>query len=185
MKEKIAITNRHLCEGDFLAQVEKICQSHPHKLILREKDLSEAEYTALARAVLPIAEENGVKFTVHQFISVGIEMNHPSIHLPMAIFRTHIQEIRSAFTEITVSVHSLEEALEAEDLSADGVIFGHIFPTKCKENLKPRGLNALSALCEAVSIPVYALGGLTEENIPDVLACSVAGLCQMSEYMRM
>lgn len=88
------------------------------------------------------------------------------------------------FNIIGASVHSLEEAMEAERLSASYVVAGHIFPTDCKAGLLPRGTGFLKEICENVHIPVYALGGINDNNEELVKECGADGACRMSGYMR-
>lgn len=85
---------------------------------------------------------------------------------------------------IGTSVHSLEEALEAERLGVSYVTAGHIFSTECKPGLEPRGLTFLKKICEGVKIPVYAIGGIHPENLEKIAQTGAAGACMMSEFMR-
>ena len=83
-----------------------------------------------------------------------------------------------------VSVHTVEEAINAERLGADGLIAGHIFVTDCKKGLAPRGLDFLKEVCDAVSIPVFAIGGIDDSNSDIVRLAGAQGECRMSWYMR-
>lgn len=74
------------------------------------------------------------------------------------------------------SVHSVEEARQAQAAGASYVTFGHIFPTKSKPGLPPQGTDALFQVVQSVSIPVLAIGGITAENIDLVLATGCAGI---------
>lgn len=84
-----------------------------------------------------------------------------------------------------MSVHSVEQAVRAQQLGADFLIAGHIFPTDCKPGLPPRGLEFLGQVCRAVTIPVYAIGGITPENAPLAVKAGAAGVCIMSGAMKM
>lgn len=94
------------------------------------------------------------------------------------------QKILQGMKVIGTSVHSLEEALEAERLGASYVTAGHIFPTECKPGLEPRGLEFLQKICEGVKIPVYAIGGIHPDNLEKIAQTGAAGACMMSEFMR-
>lgn len=83
-----------------------------------------------------------------------------------------------------VSVHSQDEAIEAERLGADALIAGHIFVTDCKKGLEPRGLDFLRKICENVSIPVFAIGGIDDNNTELVKQAGAQGECRMSWYMK-
>lgn len=182
--KRIAITNRHLCQGDFLEKIEQICASKPkpHRLILREKDLSPKAYFDLAQKCSKVTQTHNL--TAHFFWKEARTLGLQRIHLPMFLFLNHISEIRKDFTEIGVSVHSLEEALQAETQGADYVIYGHVFETDCKKDLPPRGLGELEEICRLLTIPVYGLGGITPENETSVLKVGASGVCQMSSYMK-
>lgn len=86
--------------------------------------------------------------------------------------------------ETWVSVHTVEEARNAEKLGADGLIAGHIFVTDCKKGLAPRGLDFLKEVCDAVSIPVFAIGGIDDSNSDLVRLAGAQGECRMSWYMK-
>ena len=83
------------------------------------------------------------------------------------------------------SVHSVEDAIEAEKLGASYLTAGHIFATDCKRGLPPRGMEFLKQVCETVNIPVYAIGGigLNDGKIDSVCECGAAGACIMSAFM--
>lgn len=103
----------------------------------------------------------------------------------MRKFLALTDEQRAAFDMIGVSTHTVEEAIAAEKLGADYVITSHIFPTDCKMGVPPRGLTHLHDVCEAVSIPVYALGGIHPDNADLCFEQGAAGVAMMSEYMRL
>ena len=112
-----------------------------------------------------------------------MELHHDKIHLSLKDFRENPQ-IREKFSLVGVSVHSLEEAKEAEALGADYVTAGHIFETDCKKGLKGRGLEFLRQVSQGVSIPVYAIGGISTENMEQVREAGANGVCIMSGFMK-
>jgi thiamine-phosphate pyrophosphorylase len=73
---------------------------------------------------------------------------------------------------------------EAVAAGADRIILGTIFQTECKKGLRGRGLSFVKEICEACPVPVYAIGGIKETNLGDVMAAGAAGGCMMSGYMR-
>jgi thiamine-phosphate pyrophosphorylase len=83
---------------------------------------------------------------------------------------------------VSVSCHSLEEAKAAR--GADMIILGTIFETDCKKGLKGKGLDFLREVCAAVSVPVYAIGGITPHRLPEIKKAGAAGGCMMSYFMR-
>ena len=77
----------------------------------------------------------------------------------------------------------MEEAKAAEANGCTYITAGHVFETGCKAGLPGRGLAFLKAVCGSVSLPVYAIGGITPQNMPDILNAGAAGGCMMSSLM--
>lgn len=176
MYKIISVTNRRLC-GDFFVRVREISESGA-EIILREKDLSETEYEKLAAEVMKIAPET----TLHTYVNAARRLGCKKIHLPMPILREKYAELTD-FKIIGASVHSVDEAEEAENLSASYVTAGHIFATDCKKGVPPRGLEFLAEVCGRVKIPVYAIGGIDPENARSAIDAGAAGVCFMSGLM--
>ena len=180
----ICVTNRSLCEGGFFERIEEIASCGVKAIILREKDLSAEEYRNLAEKFVGICRKHKVEAVLHSFADVAIELGVPAIHLSLEAFRKLDEERMKCFEKIGVSCHSVDDALEAERLGAAYVTFGHVFATDCKKGLEPRGLSALKKVCEAVMIPVYAIGGINYENIGLVFENGAGGACVMSGFMK-
>ena len=187
-REIIAVSNRHLCSRPFSEQIERVCQLHPRALILREKDLTEEEYAILAEQVLEICGTYQVPCILHTYWKVALDLHCTSIHLPLAQLRECRKQpdvTLKSFSQIGTSVHSVEDALEAQKLGATYITAGHIYATDCKKGLPPRGLDFLRDVCRAVDIPVYAIGGIKidQAQFTDILNCGAAGGCIMSGMM--
>ena len=86
--------------------------------------------------------------------------------------------------KIGTSIHSVEDAVFAESHGADYITAGHIFTTDCKKGLPGRGIDWLKSICHAVSIPVYAIGGISDANVSMLSDCNIAGYCMMSSSMK-
>lgn len=183
MSDILCVTNRGLCREDFLVRIRKIAEARPAGLILREKDLPEEEYRELARTTIQICDEYGTPCILHSFVNVAKELGVKAIHLPLLVLRTLSKEDREEFTTIGASCHSVEDAIEAESLGCTYITAGHIFDTDCKKGLPGRGLNFLQNVCESVAIPVYAIGGISEENFVEVIKVGASGACVMSKAM--
>lgn len=84
------------------------------------------------------------------------------------------------FQRVGLSVHSFDEAVEADSIGADYVTFGHVFTTQSHPGEPPRGLEALADIVERLTIPVLAIGGITAANVGEVLATGCAGVVVMS-----
>mgnify|MGYP002407240603 CR=1 FL=1 len=183
MFNMIAITNRGLCPGDFLTQIRRIAKANPYRIILREKDLSELNYLTLAGEVLSICAEEGAVCTLHTSFFAAKTLQCPRIHLPLHQLEQNRHQLEG-FVEIGASVHSVAEAKLAQRAGATYVTAGHVFTTDCKAGVPPRGLDFLQAVCEAVEIPVYGIGGIGPQNIKQIAESGAAGACIMSGFMK-
>lgn len=178
----ICVTHRLLCPDDFLERLDRIAAQHPYAIVLREKDLSESEYEALARDCLRICQKHDVPLNLNSQIAVAQRIGCDGIHLPFHLLLQHKNELED-FSRIGVSLHSPEEAAQLADTPATYVQAGHVFPTDCKAGVPPRGLSFLRAVCQATDLPVFGIGGITAERYPAVLQTGAAGACIMSGLM--
>ena len=185
----LAITNRLLCNNDFLAQLQDICSLNEKNsviksvsIVLREKDLSENEYKDLAAKVIKICEKSNTECILHNFYKVARELNCKKIHLHLHVLKSK-PDVCKEFKEVGVSIHSANEAIEAINLGATYITAGHIFATDCKKDILPRGLSFLSSVCSSVNIPVFAIGGISLENAQEAINAGADGICIMSGLM--
>lgn len=178
----ICVTHRLLCPDDFLERLDRIAAQHPYAIVLREKDLSESEYEALARDCLRICQKHAVLLNLNSQIAVARRIGCDGIHLPFHLLLQHKNELDD-FSRVGVSLHSPEEAAQLADTPATYVQAGHVFPTDCKAGVPPRGLSFLRAVCQATDLPVFGIGGINAERYPAVLQTGAAGACIMSGLM--
>ncbi|RNC29062.1 MAG: Thiazole tautomerase [Candidatus Dichloromethanomonas elyunquensis] len=178
----ICVTNRKICRDNFTQRIDQIAKGKPYAIILREKDLTISEYENLAKEINNICLENQVPLIIHQNIETAAKLELSFIHLSMPDLRKYKSDIK-LFSEIGTSVHSVHEAREAQELGASYVIAGHIFPTDCKKGVPPRGLSFLKDICDSVSVPVFAIGGITKDRVQGVTEAGAKGFCVMSEAM--
>ena len=195
------ITNRKLCENENLEkQIKKIFSAYEKKIILknfeivaltlREKDLDKNEYLNLVEKIYPICKRYGIDLILHQNYDLNLDekYNIEGIHLSYEIFKSLNKNIREKlikkYKRIGVSIHSFEEAKDVENLGATYVVAGHIFETDCKKGLEPRGLNFIKELSSILTIPIFAIGGINEENSNLVLNSGAFGVCMMSSLMK-
>lgn len=182
---RIAVTNRHLCKGDFLERIEWLAEGSEYDaILLREKDLTEDEYRVMAENVLAVCRRHEKRCILHNFWQTAMELNHPQIHLPLPVLEELPESEKSFFTEIGSSVHSIRQAEQAERFGVTYMCAGHIFQTDCKKGLAPRGLEFLKDICENAHVPVYGIGGITQRNERLVCENGAAGVCVMSGCMR-
>ena len=195
------ISNRKLCENENLEkQIEKIFSAYERKIILknfeivaltlREKDLNKNEYLKLIEEIYPICQKYKINLILHQNYDLNLDdkYNIEGIHLSYSIFKSLNENIKAElikkYKRIGVSVHSLNEAKEVESLGASYVVAGHIFETDCKKGLEPRGLKFIKDLSSALSIPIFAIGGIDEKNSLSVINNGAFSICIMSTLMK-
>ena len=195
------ISNRKLCENENLEkQIEKIFSAYERKIILknfdivaltlREKDLNKNEYLKLIEKVYPICQKYKINLILHQNYDLNLDDKYKidGIHLSYNIFKSLNENIKAElikkYKRIGVSIHSLNEAKEVESLGASYVVAGHIFETDCKKGLKPRGLKFVEDLSSALTIPIFAIGGIDEKNSLSVINNGAFSICMMSTLMK-
>ena len=180
MFELVCVTNRALCGDDFAARLAALAAAGVDKIILREKDLPEGEYIALARQALAAA---GDRLVLHSFPAACVALGAPRLHVPLHQLEAQ-PGLRGEVYLLGVSVHAPEESARAVSRGADYVTAGHVFATGCKRGLPGRGLDFLRATVQAAAIPVYAIGGIAADNLAAVRETGAAGACLMSGFMR-
>ena len=195
------ITNRKLCENENLEkQIEKIFSAYQRKIILenfeivsltlREKDLYKNEYLKLVEKIYPICQKYRIDLILHQNYDLRLDnkYNVEGLHLSYNTFKSLNKNIREElikkYKKIGVSIHSLDEAKEVENLGANYVVAGHIFKTDCKKGLEPRGLKFVENLSSILTIPIFAIGGINQENSHLVINSGAFGVCMMSSLMK-
>ena len=195
------ISNRKLCENENLEkQIKKIFSAYEKKIILknfeivaltlREKDLDKNEYLNLVKKIYPICEKYRIDLILHQNYDLNLDekYNIEGIHLSYSIFKSLNQNIKAElikkYKRIGVSIHSLDEAKEVENLGASYIVAGHIFETDCKKGLEPRGIKFVEDLSSTLTIPIFAIGGIDEKNSLSVINNGAFSICMMSTLMK-
>ncbi|ALQ39228.1 hypothetical protein RN87_01260 [Fusobacterium hwasookii ChDC F174] len=195
------ISNRKLCKNENLErQIEKIFLAYEKKIILknfeivsltlREKDLDKNEYLNLVEKIYPICKKHKINLILHQNYDLNLDDRYmiKGLHLSYEIFKSLNKNIREGlikkYKRIGVSIHSLDEAKEVENLGASYVVAGHIFETDCKKGLEPRGLKFVEELSSILTIPIFAIGGMNEKNSQSVIDSGAFSVCMMSSLMK-
>lgn len=184
----IVITNRHLVQGDFLEQLEKVTKLHPHALILREKDLTDDAYESLAKKVFDLCKREDITFFLHTKIEIARKIGCQNIHLSIPVLKglseTEKKALTEDFCEISISCHSMEDVEIAMAGGATQIILGTIFETECKKGVLGKGVEFVREICQKCPLPVYAIGGMDLQRLPLVIDAGAAGCCMMSGFMQ-
>lgn len=182
-KKIIAISDKSACKGDFLKRVERLARANIGAFILREKEMRENDYYDLAKEVLTICKKHKLMCFLHTFDKVALKLGHRYFHCPLKILRAEPRLVKY-FITIGTSVHSSDELLEAMNFGCNYAIFGHIFETLSKPFTPPKGVEQLKELCKLSTIPIYAVGGINENNVEQLANVGVAGVCMKSALMQ-
>ncbi|OUQ40144.1 thiamine phosphate synthase [Faecalibacterium sp. An121] len=177
-----AVTDRAWTGSQPLArQVEAALQNGATCLQLREKALDPAAFREEARQMAALCRRYGVPLIINDNVEVALACGAAGVHLgqqdmPIA------QARRMAGPDLILgaSAHTVQEALEAQAAGADYLGVGAVFSTSTKADASPLPLTTLREICAAVSIPVVAIGGITETNLLQLTGCGAAGVAVVS-----
>ncbi|MCW2276680.1 thiamine-phosphate kinase [Heliophilum fasciatum] len=179
------VTDRALCQGRPLTMiVEQALRGGVKVVQYREKTLPTREMIAEASQLKDLCERYGALFVVNDRIDVALAVAAPAIHLGQEDMPIkHARAILGDDVLIGISASSVEEAQIAERDGADYIGASAVFATPTKEEAPALGLAGLKAICQAVSVPVVAIGGLHLGNVSDVIEAGSAGVAVVSAIM--
>ena len=180
------VTNRYQDSLEsFLEKVETACRSGVTIIQLREKNLTTNQYYQLAKQVKEITEAYQVPLIIDDRLDVCLAVDAAGLHigddeLPVSVAR----QVLGPEKILGVTAKTVERALEAEESGADYLGTGAIFPTTTKENAPITLISTLKTICQRVAIPVVAIGGLTSENIDQLIGTGIAGVAVVRDLMQ-
>jgi len=180
------VTNRYQDSVEsFLAKVETACRSGVTIVQLREKNLTTNQYYQLAKQVKEITDAYQVPLIIDDRLDVCLAVDAAGLHigddeLPVSVAR----QVLGPEKILGVTAKTVKRALEAEERGADYLGTGAIFPTTTKENAPITLISTLKTICQRVAIPVVAIGGLTSENIDQLIGTGIAGVAVVRDLMQ-
>lgn len=178
-----AITDRAwLKEGETLeGVVEDVLKSGATFLQLREKIQGHEEIVEMAKKLQVLCRKYNVPFVVNDDIMAAKEMDADGVHIGQSDMEyTKAREILGPDKIIGVSAGNLQEAKEAERVGADYIGVGAIFHTDTKKDATSLTMDQLKEVCESVSIPVVAIGGISIDNALELKGTGIDGICVIS-----
>ena len=161
----LLITERTLMRPTFEVALLSALRGGARLIHLREKDLAPREVLSLLFKAQKLAEVYGAKLLVNSRGDLARAAHLDGVHLPENDLSP--RDVRSTLGQHAlcgVSTHSLETAQRAANEGADYIVFGPVFPTQSHPETAARGLDELRAIVNAVSIPVFAIGGVDATN---------------------
>lgn len=180
------VTNRYQDSVEsFLAKVETACRSGVTIVQLREKNLTTNQYYQLAKQVKEITDAYQVPLIIDDRLDVCLAVDAAGLHigddeLPVSVAR----KVLGPEKILGVTAKTIKRALEAETSGADYLGTGAIFPTTTKENAPITLISTLKTICQTVAIPVVSIGGLTSENIDQLIGTGIAGVAVVRDLMQ-
>ncbi len=162
-------------------QVEAAIKGGATIIQLREKKMPEEEFLQEARELKMLCNAYKIPFIINDNISVALAMDADGVHLGQGDMELkQAREILGPDKIIGVSAHNVEEAVQAEKNGADYLGAGAVFSTASKADVTSLSIESLKEICEAVSIPVVAIGGISEENMDQLKGTGISGVAVIS-----
>jgi thiamine-phosphate pyrophosphorylase len=180
------IADRRRLQGrPLVSALQAAAQAGVRVLQLREKELTPRELYALAQEVQGVLTPLGARLLLNDRVDVACATGVAGVHLTTtSLSPTAARRCLAAEALVGVSTHTLAEARFAEASGADFLTFGPVYATPSKAAYgAPRGLEALGAICAAVALPVFALGGVTPARVPECMAAGAHGVAAIGALL--
>ena len=177
-----AVTDRHWLGGRTLYDVvRESLDGGVTFLQLREKDLDDASFYEEAVKLQEMAKEYGVPFVVNDNVEIAVRMNADGVHVGQSDMEAgDVRALIGPDKILGVSAQTVEQAVLAEKRGADYLGVGAVFPTGSKDDAVEVTHETLKEICDAVSIPVVAIGGITYENTHELAGTGICGIAVIS-----
>lgn len=162
-------------------QVEAALKNGATCIQLREKDLDEESFLAEAREMTKLCRQYHVPFIINDNVDIAIKCGADGIHVGQEDMA--VSDVRSRVGDdmiVGVSVHTVKEALEAVRNGADYLGVGAVFSTSTKTDVNVMPFETLKGICQAVEVPVVAIGGISKHNLMELSGSGVDGIAVVS-----
>ena len=177
-----AITDSHWLNGRTLYSVVKeSLEGGVTFLQLREKELDEEHFLEEARELQKLCREYQVPFVINDNVDIAAAINADGVHVGQSDMEAG--DVRAKLGPdkiIGVTAKTVEQAVLAQERGADYLGVGAVFHTDSKADAKEISFDTLKDICRAVSIPVIAIGGITEENVRELAGSGIWGIAVIS-----
>lgn len=178
-----AVTDSHWTseEKTLISQVKDAINGGITFLQLREKELSYDEFLKEAKEIKKLTDEANIPFVINDNVKLALECNADGVHVGQNDMKA--ADVRALIGKdkiLGVSAHTVEEAIIAEKNGADYLGVGAVFSTSTKKDATSVSFDLLKKICNSVSIPVVAIGGITKENISELKDSNINGVAVVS-----
>ena len=177
-----AVTDRTwLGEETLYQQVEKTLKGGATFIQLREKHLDDTAFLEEAVELKELCRRYHVPFVINDNVEIALKMDADGVHVGQSDMEAgNVREKLGPDKIIGVSAQTVEQAVLAEQRGADYLGVGAVFPTGSKDDADDVSHETLKAICEAVSIPVIAIGGISRNNVMELAGSGICGIAVIS-----
>ena len=177
-----AVTDRHWLKDETLEnQVEKALQGGATFLQLREKSLDDDIFLAEAKEIQKLCKKYQVPFVINDNVDIALAIDADGVHVGQSDMEAlDVRKRLGPDKIIGVSAQNVQQALLAQKHGADYLGVGAVFPTGSKDDAEDVSFETLKAICQAVDIPVIAIGGITKENVSELKGSGICGIAVIS-----
>lgn len=182
----LVVTDRHQTKGrPLVSLLQRVLTAGISTIQLRERDLSASELAALAREVQAVTVSSKAQLLINDRIDVALTMEGVGVHLrsnslPPSVARRLLGPQRL----MGISVHSVEEAVQAESQGADYIVLGPIYETPSKQMFgPPLGVQTLEKACRLIRIPIIGIGGVTVERAREMRRAGAFGVAVITAIL--
>ena len=177
-----AVTDRSWLRGRTLPeQVEDALRGGVTMVQLREKELDEASFLQEAIQMVQLCHCYGVPLLINDNIEVALRSGADGVHVGQSDTDARIaRQLLGPEKIIGVTAKTVEQALLAQEASADYIGSGAVFGTSTKMDARPMSTETLRNICDSVDIPVVAIGGIHRGNLPELTRTGIAGAAVVS-----
>lgn len=177
-----AVTDRHwLGEKTLKEQVKEALDGGATFIQLREKQMDREAMRAEALEIRDLCRSYHVPFVLDDDVELALEVDADGVHVGQSDMEAG--EVRQRIGEgkiLGVSARTVEQALLAQERGADYLGVGAVFPTSSKDDAREVEHETLREICEAVDIPVIAIGGITRDNVAELSGTGIVGIAVIS-----
>ena len=177
-----AVTDRTWLNGKtLLSQAEEAILGGATFLQLREKHLDDDAFLSEAIEIQALCRKYHVPFVINDNVAIAKKINADGVHVGQSDMEAgNVRELLGPDKIVGVSAQTVEQAILAQERGADYLGVGAVFPTGSKDDADDVSHETLRAICQAVTIPVIAIGGISEQNILQLSGSGICGVAVIS-----
>jgi len=177
-----AITDRTWLKEKTLPEaVEEAILGGATFIQLREKNLGYEEFFKIAGEVKAVTDKYNIPFVINDNVDVAASIDADGVHIGQSDEEIKTAREKLGFNKIIgLSAVTVEDAIKAEQSGADYIGVGAVFNTSTKLDADTVPFETLKEICDAVSIPVVAIGGISKDNVLELIDTGIAGISVVS-----